>query len=98
MKRTRQNMADELGVGIETLRYYEKQGLIQAPERSSNGYRLYTPADALKIKHVLLLKEHGFTLKEIKAFSSFANPTNEEIKRIIQDKIRAISERPKNQQ
>lgn len=58
-------VAKETGVTVETVRFYEKQGLIAAPQRSDAGYRHY-PLDTVKrvqfIKHA---KEVGFTLKDI---------------------------------
>ena len=58
-------VAKKTGVSVETIRYYEKEGLITEPERSPSGYRQY-PAET--IKHVLFIqraKDVGFTLKEI---------------------------------
>jgi hypothetical protein len=62
---TRKNIAKELGIGIETLRYYEKLGLIQEPSRSSKGYRIYYDNDIAKINHILMIKKYGFPLREI---------------------------------
>jgi MerR family mercuric resistance operon transcriptional regulator len=76
-----------LGIGIETLRYYEKKGLIKAPEREINGYRTYTTEDANNIRHILLLKASGFTIKEIQSLSKLGNPAPEVIKEIIRSKI-----------
>ena len=54
------------GVGVETVRFYEREGLIEAPPRSESGYRQY-PLDAVeRIRFTKRAKELGFTLKEIK--------------------------------
>ncbi|MGA2141013.1 MAG: MerR family transcriptional regulator [Brevinematales bacterium] len=66
MNYTRKSLAKEAGIGIETLRYYEKMELIKPPARASNGYRVYTEEDANKIKHILGAKKYGFSLREIK--------------------------------
>lgn len=66
IKYTRKSLAKDAGIGIETLRYYEKMELIKPPARASNGYRVYTEEDADKIKHILGAKKYGFSLKEIK--------------------------------
>ncbi|WP_042213467.1 MerR family transcriptional regulator [Paenibacillus borealis] len=62
----RGELAKEAGLNIETLRYYEKYGLIQQPQRSSSGYRMY-PEEALeRIAFIQNAKSCGFTLREIK--------------------------------
>jgi len=53
------------GVSIDTVRYYEKRGLIPQPVRSSSNYRHYTQHDAIRLRFIVQAKELGFTLKEI---------------------------------
>lgn len=53
------------GVGIETIRYYERRGLIDEPARSDSGYRQY-PAQAVdRLRFIVGAKDLGFTLDEI---------------------------------
>ena len=53
------------GVGIETVRFYEREGLIAEPPRGSSGYRQY-PADTVsRIRFIRRAKELGFSLKEV---------------------------------
>ena len=54
------------GVGAETVRFYERQGLLKEPERSGSGYRLYTEADVRRLAFIRRAKDLGFSLKEIK--------------------------------
>ncbi len=63
---TRGELAKRSGVNIETLRYYERRKLIDPPPRSEAGYRLYTPADILRIRFIKNAQKLGFTLKEIR--------------------------------
>jgi len=59
-------LADAADVGVETLRFYEREGLLPEPPRSDAGYRLY---DAEAVRRVLFIrkaKELGFTLSETK--------------------------------
>ncbi|MBC2194400.1 MerR family transcriptional regulator [Listeria booriae] len=58
-------LSEKLGIPVSTLHYYEKQGLIK-PKRSENQYRIYTEHDIKLLKYILILKEAGFTLTEIK--------------------------------
>lgn len=63
---TRSEIAELTGIGRETLRYYEKRGIIPDPPRSSAGYRLYDKCYARRIRFIGRAQELGFTLKEIK--------------------------------
>ncbi|WP_167856060.1 MerR family transcriptional regulator [Natronospirillum operosum] len=59
-------VARTAGINKETLRYYEKEGLITPPARQDNGYRAYTPQVLEELKFIRLAKSVGFTLKEIR--------------------------------
>jgi len=52
-------------VSIDTVRYYEKRGLIPKSVRSASGYRQYNKHDATRLKFIVQAKELGFTLDEI---------------------------------
>lgn len=52
-------------IKTDTLRFYEKHGLLSPSTRSEAGYRLYTDADLSRLKFILRAKSVGFTLNEI---------------------------------
>ena len=79
-----------LGVGPETLRYYERRGLIHPPERSINGYRLYSDTDTAKIDHVLRMKEYGLSLKEIKKVLESPKLSSKQLRDEVKKKIDSI--------
>jgi len=54
------------GVGVETVRFYEREGLVPEPRRRPSGYRQYPPDTVRRIRFVQAAKELGFTLKEIR--------------------------------
>ena len=56
--------SEKLQVSIDTIRFYEKQGLLQ-PIRLDNGYRHYDESCEAQLKMVIVLKKLGFSLKEI---------------------------------
>jgi len=58
-------LAKQAGVNIDTIRYYERNGLLPEPARRASGYREYTAADAERLQFVLRAKELGFTLAEV---------------------------------
>ena len=59
-------VAKQSGVGIETVRYYERQGLLPQPERRASGYRQYDESVVKRLKFIRNSKDLGFTLAEIK--------------------------------
>ncbi len=58
--------AQRAGVRIDTVRYYERQGLLPAPLRQPSGYRTYSLADVLRLRFVRRAKALGFSLDEIR--------------------------------
>jgi DNA-binding transcriptional MerR regulator len=58
-------LADEAGVHIETVRYYERRGLLRDPPRSAAGYRQYSAEDLWRLQFIARAKRLGFTLTEI---------------------------------
>lgn len=53
-------------VGVDTVRYYERQGLLPVPERQASGYRSYGIGDAARLRFIRRAKGLGFTLGEIR--------------------------------
>ena len=58
--------AARAGVGIETIRYYQRLGLIEEPVKPVEGYRLYPEQTIALIRFIKHAQELGFTLKEVK--------------------------------
>ena len=58
-------VAEAAEVGRETIRFYEREGLIDEPPRSSGGYRLYPPSVVRRLRFIRRAQELGFTLTEI---------------------------------
>jgi Hg(II)-responsive transcriptional regulator len=65
------------GVGVETLRYYEREGLVEEPARGhSSGYRQYPEAVVQRIHFIKRAQRLGFSLKEIaELFALRVDPT-----------------------
>lgn len=59
-------VARRSGISIETIRYYEREELLQEPERRPSGYRLYDEATLERLEYIRRAKELGFTLSEIR--------------------------------
>jgi len=65
MKMTISQVARLAGVGVETVRFYEREGLLDQPARPDSGYRDYPPEVVKRIQFIRRAKELGFSLKEI---------------------------------
>ena len=63
---SRGSMAKQTGVNIETIRYYEKIGLMPDPARSSGGHRIYDQSHLKRLSFIRRSRELGFTLHEIR--------------------------------
>ncbi len=59
-------IARRAAVGVETVRYYEREGLLNRPQRKPSGYRVYGDDVVARLRFIRRAKTLGFTLKEIK--------------------------------
>jgi MerR family transcriptional regulator, copper efflux regulator len=58
-------LARQAGVKIDTIRYYERRGLLPKPPRTDSGYRTFTPASVERLRFIRQAQVLGFTLAEI---------------------------------
>lgn len=59
--------ARQSGVAIETIRYYERAGIVPRPRRAANGRRAYTPEDVARLRFVRRCRDLGFSMDEARA-------------------------------
>lgn len=86
-------LAKRANVNPETLRYYEREGLLPEPERSEAGYRLYADEDVKRVRFIKRAQELGFSLKEIKellALKLDASQSASQVKKLAELKIQDI--------
>src|SRR5574337_118391 len=89
-------LAKEAQVNIDTLRYYEKRGLLPEPPRKGSGYLLYSPDAVKRIAFIMHAKELGFTLDEIAELLSLRTDTAKQCKTVqgrAEAKIAEIEEK-----
>jgi len=55
-------------VNLETIRYYERRGLLPEPPRTDSGYRVYSADAVRRVRFIKRAQELGFSLKEIQEF------------------------------
>lgn len=72
-------LANRAGVPIDTVRYYEKQGVLPPPSRSAAGYRRYGDDDLARLRFVRRAKALGFTLGEIRELLSLSGRRGEDM-------------------
>jgi Cu(I)-responsive transcriptional regulator len=89
-------LAKRSGLGIETVRFYERQGLIAPPPRTSSNYRIYPPGDIDRLRFIKRAKTLGFSLREIRELLFLREEptaTKADVKRRTEEKIAEIGER-----
>lgn len=89
-------IAKRVGVGVETVRFYERQGLVPEPPRSPSGYRLYPPETTDRLRFVRRARELGFTLDEIGVLLDLrVTPGSacESVRALAEDKLADIEHR-----
>ena len=89
-------LAKHVGIGVETVRFYEKKGLIRQPSRRESGYRKYSEEVVQRLQFIQQAKGLGFTLHEIQellALSLSQELACDEIRAHAETKIRDIEAR-----
>jgi MerR family mercuric resistance operon transcriptional regulator len=86
-------VARRAGIGVETVRFYERQGLVEQPARKESGYRQFDEGTIARLRFIRRAKELGFTLNEIKELLSLKldpSTTCAHVKRQAETKIADI--------
>jgi len=89
-------LAGKAQVNVETIRYYERRGLMPEPPRRESGYRQYSEDDVARILFIKHAKELGFSLKEILELLSLRvdpNTTCGDVKKRAEVKVADIDEK-----
>jgi MerR family copper efflux transcriptional regulator len=92
-------LAANAGVNIDTIRYYERHGLLPAPVRRSSGYRQYDTGAVARLKFIRRAKELGFTLAEIgELLSLHGDADMRSVKSKAEERLRHVEARIKDLQ
>jgi MerR family mercuric resistance operon transcriptional regulator len=85
------------GVAIETIRYYEREGVVPLPDRAASGRRLYDKAGIARLRFVKRCRDLGFSIEDVRALLALSKPDSKacsDVKRIgerhlhdVRDKI-----------
>jgi len=82
-------LAHAAHVNIETVRYYERRGLLRQPPRTPAGYRQYSSADLCRLQFIARAKRLGFTLTET---VNLLDDSDNSVVLMARNKIRALDE------
>ncbi|MDT8453163.1 MAG: Hg(II)-responsive transcriptional regulator [Gammaproteobacteria bacterium] len=86
-------LAKAAGVNVETIRYYQRIGLIDAPVKPAQGYRLYPAAAVERIHFIKRAQELGFSLDEITELLSLNDRDCNDARMIAEHKQKIIQQR-----
>jgi len=85
-------LAKEAGVNIETIRYYQRRGLLDEPQRPMSGHRRYPVAAVERIAFIRRAQQYGFSLAEIQVLLRYADGKNwRETRSIAEKKYESLS-------
>lgn len=84
-------LAKVLGVNVETIRYYQRRGLIEEPQRPSTGYRKYTALTIARMNFIRRAQHLGFSLAEVEKLIKLDHGRNcREVRLIAESKHSAL--------
>ncbi len=89
-------LAKMTDTSIDTIRYYERIGLLPEPKRKSSGYRLFNEIDTKKVNFIKKAKTLGFSLKEIKELLLLkvdSKTSCDEIRKSAQNKLLFVEQK-----
>ena len=89
-------VAKRAGINLQTVRYYERQGLLAPVSRTDAGYRIFSSDAVRRIRFIKRAQELGFSLKEIKELLSWridAHTTQADIRKRTRTKIADVEQK-----
>ena len=87
-------LAKRAGVSVDTVRYYERGGLLAPKTRLASGYRRYSELEVARLRFIRRAQALGFSLKEVKELLALSNLRDVgRVKRAAQEKLADVEER-----
>jgi MerR family mercuric resistance operon transcriptional regulator len=92
-------LANAAGVNVETIRFYQRKGLLPEPDRPFGGIRRYGGADLARLRFIKAAQRLGFTLLDVAELLKLEDGTNcSEARRLAEYRLRDVRERLANLQ
>lgn len=89
-------LAREADVGVETVRYYQRIGLITQPEKPISGYRVYPQASLDNLRFIGQAKQLGFSLTDIASLLQLGEQQCAQTKQLAVSKVNIINNKIKD--
>ena len=87
-------VADQAGVNVQTLRYYERRGLLEPPPRTPSGYRIYGMETVNLVRFIKRVQELGFSLTDVEDLLSLREDSRSDTaKKLTEEKLEGIRSR-----
>ena len=87
-------LAEAAGVNVETIRYYQRRGLVDEPNKPPGGHRRYSASASKRVVFIKRAQQLGFTLEEVKALLRLEDGQNcGETRSLAEHKLAVIEER-----
>lgn len=93
MTNTISKVAKELGINIETVRFYERKGLIEQPLKPEVGYRHYPKETINRIRFIKHAQQLGFTLDEIANLLALNDGSCHQVEELTQQKLSSVKKK-----
>lgn len=86
-------LAQEAGVNVETIRYYQRRGLLDEPQRPMSGHRRYSKSAVERIAFIRRAQQYGFSLAEVQSLIAHLDGRSwKETRQIAEGKYAALSQ------
>jgi MerR family mercuric resistance operon transcriptional regulator len=89
-------LAKQTGVTIETIRHYQRIGLLPEPDKPDNGYRCYSDDAVIQIRFIKRAQQAGFTLKEIATLLALDGAHCADVRQLAEQKCQQIDQQIKD--
>ena len=90
-------LSSQTGLGIHTIRYYEKQGLIRKPNKDESGHRAYSSEDAEILNWISCMKHSGMSLSKIKTYTqAFYNNDDKTCTALLEEHLTQLFDQQEN--
>jgi MerR family mercuric resistance operon transcriptional regulator len=91
--RTISKLAKEVGVNVETIRFYERKSLIEQPTKPETGYRHYSDEIVNRVRFIKRTQEIGFSLKEIENLLKLNDSPCSQVQDLAEAKLESVADK-----
>jgi len=86
-------LARSVGIGVETIRYYQRIGLLKVPQKPYGGTRSYGTEDLQRLRFIRRAQQLGFSLHDICALLELSSSDCEQVQKLAAEKLNLVQEK-----